>query len=295
MSQLNIPWSAAALQKTRDPIWIHLEHWPKPEWHGSVRFSDSASSWSSKKRLEGSWDHSFQVTTQSIHETGFRCSISRTLQLAIVVAKKLLSGRNRTTAYLGNAGKVTMLFQKKCQIYSEIVMLPKRTMKTGGWAWVWPTKKMSLTMILEAAKTKKQNPMELLVEKSSYDSKILNSWQLSFCLIWLCPQMGDIRLKIVMGKNDGRPLDLGLPNFHTYPGSKSIFAETTAGTMSSGTVDPETLLSMLGRWIECDWSGKEGVTNLQLRPQQMGELNPRVSGKRWVPMETSGVSIQFGL
>jgi len=64
--------------------------------------------------------------------------------------------------------------------------------------------------------------------------------------------MGDIRLKIVMGKNDGRPLDLGLPNFHTYPGSKSIFAETTAGTMSSGTVDPETLLSMLGRWIECD-------------------------------------------
>lgn len=120
MSQLNIPWSAAALQKTRDPIWIHLEHWPKPEWHGSVRFSDSASSWSSKKRLEGSWDHSFQVTTQSIHETGFRCSISRTLQLAIVVAKKLLSGRNRTTAYLGNAGKVTMLFQKNAKSIQKL-------------------------------------------------------------------------------------------------------------------------------------------------------------------------------
>ena len=117
MSQLNIPWSAAALQKTRDPIWIHLEHWPKPEWHGSVRFSDSASSWSSKKRLEGSWDHSFQVTTQSIHETGFRCSISRTLQLAIVVAKKLLSGRNRTIAYLGNAGKSPCCFKKMPNLF----------------------------------------------------------------------------------------------------------------------------------------------------------------------------------
>ena len=83
-------------------------------------------------------------------------------------------------------------------------------------------------MILEAAKTKKQNPMELLVEKSSHDKTIIGKLQY------------------------GRPLDLGLPNFHTYPGSKSIFAETTAGTMSSGTVDPETLLSMLGRWIECD-------------------------------------------
>lgn len=193
MSQLNIPWSAAALQKTRDPIWIHLEHWPKPEWHGSVRFSDSASSWSSKKRLEGSWDHSFQVTTQSIHETGFRCSISRTLQLAIVVAKKLLSGRNRTIAYLGNAGKVTMLFQKNAKSIQKLWCCQKGPWRLVGEHESGPQKKMSLTMILEAAKTKKQNPMELLVEKSSYDSKILNSWQLSFCLIWLCPQMGDIR------------------------------------------------------------------------------------------------------